>query len=76
MKIAIATDAWDPYVCGVVTTLNRMVAGLGDRGHEVLVVEPGMFRTVPCPTYPDIPLSVLPGGAGWPGCWTSSGPRR
>lgn len=61
MKIVIATDAWDPYVCGVVTTLKRMVAGLGDRGHEVLVVEPGMFRTVPCPTYPDIPLSVLPG---------------
>ncbi|WP_461209345.1 glycosyltransferase family 4 protein [Desulfocurvus sp. DL9XJH121] len=61
MKIAIATDAWNPYVCGVVTTLNRMVAGLQARGHDVLVVHPGLFRTVPCPTYPDIPLSVLPG---------------
>lgn len=61
MRIAIATDAWNPYVCGVVTTLNRMVEGLKGRGHEVLVIEPGLFRTLPCPTYPDIPLSVLPG---------------
>lgn len=61
MKIAITTDAWDPYVCGVVTTLNRMVAGLENRGHEVRVIQPGHFKTVPCPTYPDIPLSILPG---------------
>jgi len=61
MRIAIATDAWQPYVCGVVTTLNKMVAGLAERGHEVLVLHPGLFRTFPCPTYPEIPISILPG---------------
>lgn len=61
MRIAIATDAWQPYVCGVVTTLNKMIDGLRSRGHEVLVLHPGLFRTFPCPTYPDIPISILPG---------------
>lgn len=61
MKIAICTDAWQPQTSGVVTTLNRMTAGLAARGHEVLVIHPGLFRTVPCPTYPDIRLSLLPG---------------
>lgn len=61
MKIAIATDAWEPYVCGVVTTLNKMISGLKSRGHEILVLHPGLFKNFPCPTYPDIPLSILPG---------------
>lgn len=61
MRIAICTDAWQPQTSGVVTTLNRMTAGLAARGHEVLVVHPGLFRSVPCPTYPDIRLAVLPG---------------
>jgi len=29
-------------------------------GHEVLVCEPGLFRTVPCPTYPEIRLALFP----------------
>ena len=30
-------------------------------GHTVEVIGPDRFRTLPCPTYPDIRLSVLPG---------------
>lgn len=61
MRIALCTDAWSPQTNGVVTTLGRMVEGLGARGHEVLVLHPGLFRTMPCPTYPEIRLSLLPG---------------
>src|SRR5262249_17496423 len=30
-------------------------------GHEVRVIEPGLFRSFPCPTYPEIRLAWLPG---------------
>lgn len=60
MRIALLTDAWHPQTSGVVTTLTRMVQGLEARGHEILVVHPGLFSTVPCPTYPDIRLALLP----------------
>ena len=58
MKIAIATDAWRPQVNGVVRSLDTTVEHLRRRGHEVLVVEPGMFRTIPCPTYSEIRLAI------------------
>lgn len=61
MRIALVTDAWRPQTNGVVTTLTRMAEGLAGRGHEVLVVHPGLFGSVPCPTYPEIRLAVLPG---------------
>ena len=61
MRIALVTDAWTPQTSGVVTTLNRMVAGLRARGHELLVLHPGLFASLPCPTYPEIRLAVLPG---------------
>ena len=58
MKIAIATDAWHPQVNGVVRSLATTVERLKRRGHEVLVVEPGMFKTIPCPTYSEIRLAL------------------
>ena len=58
MKIAIATDAWHPQVNGVVRSLATTVERLLRRGHEVLVIEPGRFRTIPCPTYPEIRLAL------------------
>lgn len=58
MKIAIATDAWHPQVNGVVRSLVSTADRLKQRGHDVLVVEPGMFRTIPCPTYPEIRLAL------------------
>jgi len=61
MRIAIVTDAWRPQVNGVVTTLGRTRQELTARGHEVIVVNPTDFRTLPCPTYPEIRLSLFPG---------------
>jgi len=61
MKVALLTDAWRPQVNGVVTTLSHVMAELRDAGHESLVIEPGMFRTMSCPSYPEISLALLPG---------------
>jgi glycosyltransferase involved in cell wall biosynthesis len=60
MRIAIATDAWAPQVNGVVRTLEMTVKHLRERGHEVLVLSPDRFRTVPCPGYGEIRLAVAP----------------
>jgi glycosyltransferase involved in cell wall biosynthesis len=57
MRIAIVTDAWRPQVNGVVTILVELVEQLQRLGHEVLVIEPGMFETRPCPGYPEISLA-------------------
>ena len=62
MKIALATDAWHPQVNGVVRSISTTVERLRRRGHCVKVVEPSLFWTVPCPTYPEIRLA-LGGGA-------------
>lgn len=60
MKIAIATDAWAPQVNGVVRTLEMTVKLLRERGHEVAVISPDQFRTVPCPGYGEIRLALAP----------------
>jgi glycosyltransferase involved in cell wall biosynthesis len=59
-RILIVSDAWAPQVNGVVRTLATVAAELRGMGHTVEVVGPDRFRTVPCPTYPDIRLSLLP----------------
>lgn len=61
MRIAIITDAAPPQVNGVVTTLTATADCLQARGHDVRLITPKEFFTVPCPTYPSIRLSVLPG---------------
>jgi len=61
MKICIATDAWHPQINGVVTTLTRTAQTLRSWGHEVMVLSPDQFRTFPCPTYPEIRLSMVSG---------------
>lgn len=58
MRIAIVTDAWTPQVNGVVRTLQAVRAELEASGHEVLVVSPDLFRSLPCPTYPEIRLAL------------------
>lgn len=58
MKIIIATDAWHPQVNGVVRSLAMTVACLERDGHSVDVIEPGRFRTVPCPSYSEIRLAL------------------
>jgi glycosyltransferase involved in cell wall biosynthesis len=60
MRVMIVTDAWFPQTNGVVRTLAHTAAWLGRFGHEVRTLTPRDFRNVPCPTYPEIRLSLLP----------------
>ncbi|OJX79636.1 glycosyltransferase family 1 protein [Magnetospirillum sp. 64-120] len=59
MRIAIVTDAWHPQRNGVVRVLATLVETLTRMGHQILVVEPSQFATIPCPSYPEIRLSLL-----------------
>jgi glycosyltransferase involved in cell wall biosynthesis len=60
LRVAIVTDAWHPQINGVVRTLTRVIHELEDMGHEVRVVSPDLFRSIPCPTYPEIRLALFP----------------
>jgi glycosyltransferase involved in cell wall biosynthesis len=60
LRILLATDAWHPQVNGVVVTLTNTIAWLRRWGHDVHAITPEGFRTFPMPTYPDIPLAILP----------------
>jgi glycosyltransferase involved in cell wall biosynthesis len=61
MKIMIVTDAWEPQVNGVVRTLKNTTRELAALGHRVELLTPLDFRTIACPTYPEIRLSLAPG---------------
>ena len=58
MKIVLVTDAWAPQVNGVVRSLTTTAEHLRARGDDVQVIEPGRFRTIPCPTYAEIRLAL------------------
>ena len=60
LRIMIVTDAWAPQVNGVVITLRNTIRALEDMGHVVGTITPEGFRTIPCPTYPEIALALLP----------------
>ena len=60
LRIAICTDAWFPQVNGVVRTLATTVDCLIRLGHEVELVTPAQFRTVPMPGYSEIRLALAP----------------
>jgi glycosyltransferase involved in cell wall biosynthesis len=61
MRILIVTDAWSPQVNGVVVTLQNTIRELRSSGHDVGLITPAQYRTIPCPTYPEIRLALLPG---------------
>jgi glycosyltransferase involved in cell wall biosynthesis len=61
LRILLVTDAWEPQVNGVVRTLKTTARELTAMGHEVRFLTPLEFRTLPCPTYPEIRLSLFPG---------------
>lgn len=63
MRIAIVTDAWQPQVNGVVRTYQHTVRELETMGHQVLVLSPQGMPSVPCPSYPEIPIALFPGRA-------------
>jgi glycosyltransferase involved in cell wall biosynthesis len=60
MKIMIVTDAWLPQTNGVVSTLAQTAGWLSRLGHDVRTLNPGDFRSIACPTYPEIRLSLFP----------------
>ena len=62
MKLAIVSDAWEPQVSGVVRTLRTTRDCLTSLGHSVTIIGPDRFRTIPCPTYPQIRLAMFAGG--------------
>jgi glycosyltransferase involved in cell wall biosynthesis len=65
MRLAMVSDAWAPQVNGVVRTLGTTLGLLEARGWEVLTITPDRFRSLPCPTYPEIRLAlVTPGCVG------------
>jgi glycosyltransferase involved in cell wall biosynthesis len=59
-KIALITDAWHPQVNGVVQTLNRVTEHLKNMGHQLEIIQPQTFHTLPCPSYPEVPLAIFP----------------
>ena len=61
MRILIASDAWYPQINGVVRTLSAVVDELRSLGHDVEVLGPERFPTVPMPSYPEIRIAVAPG---------------
>ena len=63
MRIAIVTDAWTPQVNGVVRTLEAVTRTLRAAGHRVTIIAPDAFRSIPCPTYPEIRLAFAGPGA-------------
>lgn len=58
MRIALINEAWPPLVNGVVTTWTQMVRRLRAWGHQVGIIHPAMFHTIPCPGYPEIRLGI------------------
>ncbi|MEO1046309.1 MAG: glycosyltransferase family 1 protein [Pseudomonadota bacterium] len=58
MRIALITDAWAPQMNGVVRTLNAVTDRLRQAGHEICVISPDQYLSVPCPSYPEIRLAL------------------
>jgi glycosyltransferase involved in cell wall biosynthesis len=63
MHVVIVTDAWEPQVNGVVRTLTQTRLELERQGHAVTMITPLDYRTLPCPTYPEIRLSLTTASA-------------
>jgi len=58
-RILIVSDAWLPQVNGVVRTLSMVRDELRLMGHTVDVIGPERFRSIACPTYPEIRLALV-----------------
>ncbi|SCW53392.1 Glycosyltransferase involved in cell wall bisynthesis [Rhizobium mongolense subsp. loessense] len=57
-RLVIVTDAWHPQVNGVVRSIENTNRELAKLGVEVSMVTPERFSSFPCPTYPEIRLSI------------------
>ena len=63
MPLLIATDTWHPEVNGVVRAVEQTVQQLRQTGRRVEMITPGLFRTLRCPTYPELRLAVATSSA-------------
>ncbi len=57
-RIAIVTDAGAPQVNGVVRTLSAVTKALTEIGHDIALISPAQYRSIACPTYPEIRLAL------------------
>ncbi|MCC7225885.1 MAG: glycosyltransferase family 1 protein [Burkholderiaceae bacterium] len=57
-RLLIVTDAAAPQVNGVVRTIGNTTRQLEAMGIEVQMLTPERFKTVACPSYPEIRLSL------------------
>lgn len=58
MRVLVVSDAWYPQINGVVRTLDTLRQHLERGGTGVSVLSPERFRTLPCPSYPEIRLAL------------------
>ncbi|MCB1683967.1 MAG: glycosyltransferase family 1 protein [Pseudomonadales bacterium] len=58
MRLLLISDAWHPQVNGVVRALSTIRDRAAARGIQVEVLGPDRFRSLPCPTYPEIRLAL------------------
>lgn len=63
MRIVDVTDAWEPQQNGVVRTMKRTRDEAAKLGHDLWFVTPNDFVSFPCPTYPEIRLSLVRAGS-------------
>ena len=59
-KILIVTDAWYPQVNGVVRVFEKIKTILEKRGFTVIIIHPELFKSVPFPLYPEVPIVLSP----------------
>lgn len=59
-SVALVTDAWAPQVNGVVTTMRNTSERIRRRGLDLTLITPDQFKSMPCPGYKEIRLSLLP----------------
>ncbi|WP_188666250.1 glycosyltransferase family 4 protein [Terasakiella brassicae] len=60
MRLLIVTDAWLPQINGVVRTHQSLIKHLQIQGIDVRLISPQEFRTMACPSYPEIRLALFP----------------
>jgi glycosyltransferase involved in cell wall biosynthesis len=59
MRLLLVTDAWEPQVNEVVSTLRRTCQELTSIGVTIERISPEQFITMPCPSYPEVRLALF-----------------
>ena len=60
MRVLQIASLYPPKMLGGAEVSARNLSDLlVSAGHEVMVVSPDQFRSLPCPTYPEIRLAMI-----------------